>query len=98
MAKKTPTALLKNLKSRLDDLSEGNHSASEVASSLNDWARESTETVKVRIQEEVEAAVLRMGFIKRDEFEKLQARVDKLEGKSKPAKKAAPKKKATVKK
>jgi BMFP domain-containing protein YqiC len=97
MAKKTPTNLFRNLKSHLDDLSEGSHTASEVASTLNDWARESAETIKVRVNEEVEAAVLRMGFIKRDEFDALVKRVKELEKGSAPAKQAGTKKAATKK-
>ena len=97
MAKKTPTNLFRNLKNHLDDLSEGSHSASEVASTLNDWARESAETIKVRVNEEVEAAVLRMGFIKRDEFDALVKRVNELEKGKKPVKKAPVKKASTAK-
>ena len=79
MAKKTPIELLKKLRIHLDELSEGGGSASEVAATLNEWARESAENIKVRVHEEVEEAVLRMGFIKRDEYEKLAERVAKLE-------------------
>lgn len=96
MAPKTPSRIFRDLKERLDHLSDGSHSASDVASTLNDWARESADTVKERIHEEVEAAVLRMGFIKRDEYEKLVDRVAKLEGKSAPKKRTI-KKSATKK-
>ena len=95
MASKTPIEILKKLRIHLEKLSEGDHSASELAATLNDWARESAENIKERIHEEVEEAVLRMGFIKRDEYEKLLARVDKLERAA--ARPSSPKKKAPAK-
>jgi BMFP domain-containing protein YqiC len=51
--------------------------------------------VKVKIAEEVEAQVAKMGFIKRAEYEKLMARVEKLE---KAASKKSTVKKSTTKK
>lgn len=77
---KTPTGeLFSTLKSYLNQISDGDRTPNEVASALNDWARESAESVKVKIAEEVEAQVSKMGFIKRAEYEKLVARVEKLE-------------------
>lgn len=73
------------MKSYLNQISDGDRTPNEVASALNGWARESAESVKVKIAEEVEAQVAKMGFIKRAEYEKLVARVEKLE-KSTPAK------------
>lgn len=92
---KTPTGeLFSTLKGYLNQLSDGDRTPNEVASALNGWARESAESVKAKIAEEVEAQVLKMGFIKRAEYEKLVARVEKLEKspvKNSAAKKAAPK-------
>jgi len=51
---------------------------------------------QAKIHEEVEASVSKMGFIKRDEFDRLAAQVAALNGKT-PSKSAAPKK-ATAKK
>jgi len=88
---KTPTSeLFSTLKSYLNQISDGDRTPNEVASALNGWARESAESVKVKIAEEVEAQVAKMGFIKRAEYEKLMARVEKLE--------KAASKKSTVKK
>jgi BMFP domain-containing protein YqiC len=103
MSKKTPTQVLRNLKAHLDQLSEGNHSAADVAASLNDWARESAELIKVRVHEEVETTVTKMGFIKREEYDLLLARVKKLESQrstseKKPAKKSVAKKTAPTRK
>jgi hypothetical protein len=64
--------------------------------------RESGEAVKLKIEEEVESTVLRMGFVKRAEFDALAAEVAKLSGKpvavKSAAKKTAAPKKATAKK
>lgn len=102
MAKTPANELFSTLKSYFNQLTEGERTPTEVASALNDWARESAESVKAKIAEEVEATVSKMGFVKREEYEKLVTRVAKLE--AKPVKKAAgtpPKataKKSTVKK
>lgn len=50
---------------------------------------ESADSLKAKIHDEVEATVLKMGFVKREEFERLLARVDAIA----PVKKAAPAKK-----
>jgi BMFP domain-containing protein YqiC len=86
MAKTPASELLSTLKGYFNQLSEGERSPSEVANAFNEWARESAESVKAKIGEEVEATVLKMGFIKREEYEKLVARVEKLEGSSAPKK------------
>jgi BMFP domain-containing protein YqiC len=93
---KTPTSeLFSTLKGYFNQLSEGERTPTEVASALNDWARESAESVKAKIAEEVEATVSKMGFVKREEYDKLVARVTSLEKKTvkksaaKPAAKTA---------
>jgi BMFP domain-containing protein YqiC len=87
---KTPTSeLFSTLKGYFNQLSEGERTPTEVASALNDWARESAESVKAKIAEEVEATVSKMGFVKREEYDKLVARVTSLEKKT--VKKAAAK-------
>ncbi|MFM6841520.1 MAG: hypothetical protein ACKOVI_03765 [Candidatus Planktophila sp.] len=105
MAKTPAGELLSTLKSYFHQLTEGERTPTEVASAFNDWARESAESVKAKIAEEVETTVSKMGFIKREEYDKLVARVAQLEGSkkqtAKPVKKvakSAPKKSAkTVK-
>lgn len=94
MAKTPAGELFNTLKSYFNQLTEGERTPTEVASALNDWARESAESVKAKIAEEVETTVSKMGFIKREEYEKLVARVNSLE-KGTSAKKSA--KKAPVK-
>lgn len=76
----TPLAeLFSTLKGYINQLSNGDKSPSEVGSALNDWARDSAESIKSKIQEEVESSVSKMGFIKGDEFELLRERLEKAE-------------------
>jgi BMFP domain-containing protein YqiC len=79
MAKNPTSELFTTLKGYLNQITDGERTPNEVASALNGWARESAESVKVKIAEEVETQVSKMGFIKRAEFDKLSARVEKLE-------------------
>lgn len=88
---KTPTPLTElfaTLKGYVNQLSAGERTPGEVGSALNDWARESAESIKARIHEEVEASVAKMGFVKREEFDALRLRLEKLEKKN--AKKSTP--------
>jgi BMFP domain-containing protein YqiC len=98
MAKNPALELLSTLKSYFNQLSEGERTPTEVAAALNDWARESAESVKAKISEEVEASVSKMGFVKREEYDALVARIEEIEkaGKAK-RKSAAPKAKSTSK-
>ena len=93
--------LFDSLRTYINKVSVNEKSAAEIANSVNAWVRESGEAVKLKIEEEVESTVLRMGFVKRAEFEALAAEVAKLGGKpvvTKSAKKAAAPKKTTAKK
>ena len=93
--------LFDSLRTYINKVSVNEKSAAEIANSVNAWVRESGEAVKLKIEEEVESTVLRMGFVKRAEFEALAAEVAKLAGKpvvTKSAKKATAKKSAAPKK
>ena len=92
MAKTQPSEFFSTLKSYAQKLSDGERTPAEVATALNDWAKESADSVKGRIHDEVESAVLKMGFVKREEFDQLQARVDAI---APVAKKSASTKKST---
>jgi hypothetical protein len=70
------------LKSLADNLASGNKSASDVAGSLNLWLKEGGEALRVKIEDEVERSVSKMGFIKRGEFEALKQQVAELTGAS----------------
>ena len=89
--------LFDSLRTYINKVSVNEKSAAEIANSVNAWVRESGEAVKQKIEEEVEATVLRMGFVKRAEFEALAVEVAKLGGKSVSAK-STEVKKASVKK
>ena len=98
MAKAPVNEVFSTLKSYARKLSDGERTPAEIASALNDWAHESGQTLKAKISEEVEAAVIKMGFVKREEFDALVREVNALKkGKKSPVKKSATKK-APVKK
>ena len=85
---------LSTLKSFANNVHLGDKSATDVADSVNTWLKEGGEALKVKIEDEVERSVSKMGFVKRGEFEALKQEVAALK-KGKPKKSA---KKATVKK
>lgn len=58
----------------------------ELAGQVNDWFHESAESLREKIEDEVEKAVAKRGFVKKSDFAKLEARIAVLEGKSKSAK------------
>ena len=101
---KSSNDLFATLRTYVSKVTEGEKSPAEVAAALNGWARESADALKSKIHEEVESVVLKMGFIKREEFDALAAEVAALKKsakatpmKKRPAKKS-PVKKAAVKK
>jgi len=73
-----PKDLFSTLKVYLTKISEGEHSPAEVMSTVNTWVRESSESIKLKIEEEVEKSVAKMGFVKREEFDQLQSDFKKL--------------------
>jgi BMFP domain-containing protein YqiC len=103
MAKTQASEIFSTLKSYAQKLSDGERTPAEVATALNDWAKESADSVKGRIHDEVESAVEKMGFVKREEFDQLAAEVQRLKkaaskkSTTKAAQKTAPKKKVVKK-
>lgn len=93
---KSSNDLFSTLRTYISKVTEGEKSPAEVAAALNGWARESADALKSKIHEEVEASVAKMGFVKRDEFDRLAAQVAAMKGRS-PAKKSAAKKSAAKK-
>jgi BMFP domain-containing protein YqiC len=87
---------LSTLRSFTNNVQLGNKSASDVADSLNAWLKEGGDALKVKIEDEVERSVSKMGFVKRGEFEALKQEVASLKKGSpkKVAKKSAVKKSA----
>jgi BMFP domain-containing protein YqiC len=90
---------LSTLKSIANNVQLGNKSATDVADSVNAWVKESSEALKVKIEDEVERSVSKMGFVKRGEFEALKQEVASLKkGAKKSAVKKTTAKKSAVKK
>ena len=85
------------IKTLIENVQLGNKSGSEVAQSVNIWLKEGGEAIKVKIEDEVERSVSKMGFVKRGEFEALKQEVATLKKDGVSAKKN-PAKKSTVKK
>jgi BMFP domain-containing protein YqiC len=94
---KASNDLFSTLRTYLTKVTEGERSPAEVAAAVNSWARESADALKAKIHEEVEASVAKMGFIKRDEFDRLAAQVAALGGKSTSGKKSPAKKSGSTK-
>lgn len=85
------------IRSLIDNLQVGNKSGTEVAQSVNVWLKEGGEALKVKIEDEVERSVSKMGFVKRGEFEALKQEVAALK-KANPSSKKIATKKTTAKK
>ena len=89
--------IFSTLRTYLNKVSDGDKNASEVASTVNQWLREGGEALKIKVEDEVERSVSKMGFVKRGEFEALKEEVARLKmGKS--SKKSDEPKKKKVKK
>jgi BMFP domain-containing protein YqiC len=98
---KSSNDLFATLRTYVSKVTEGEKSPAEVAAALNGWARESAEALKSKIHEEVEASVAKMGFVKREEFDRLAAQVAAMKGGTtvkKSATKKSSAKKTSVKK
>lgn len=100
--------IFSTLRVYLSKVTEGEHTPAEVLASVNAWLRESGESIKAKIEEEVERAVAKRGFVKQADFDRLKKDVDALRiavkapkktvAKQTSTKKAAPAKSKTVKK
>jgi hypothetical protein len=85
------TAILQGF---IADIAEGKGATGEFLTSLNAWGKEFTEGLREKVEKEVDASVSKLGFVKRDEYDRLAARIAALEsGKSvkvkSPVKKSA---------
>lgn len=96
--------IFSTLRTYLTKVTDGDTKATEVASAVNQWLREGGEALKVKIEDEVERSVSKMGFVKRGEFEALKEELARLkvelknDGPTKTATKKATPKKTAVKK
>ena len=89
--------IFSTLRTYLSKVTDGDTKATEVASAVNQWLREGGEALKVKIEDEVERSVSKMGFVKRGEFEALKEELARLkvELKNEGSTEAAPKKEST---
>ncbi len=90
--------IFSTLRTCVNKISDGDKNASEVASTVNQWLREGGEALKIKIEDEVERSVSKMGFVKRGEFEALKEEVARLKMSQSSTVKKSPAKKPTVKK
>jgi len=91
---------LSTLKTFTSKLSDGEKSPAEMATALNAWLKDGGEALKIKIEDEVERSVSKMGFIKRGEFEALKQEVEALKkgaGKNSYSKKDVSKKASSKK-
>ncbi len=72
---KEPVALLREY---LAKVNKGEKSAQEVLSAVGGWMKESGDSLKNKIEVEVEAAVKRMGFAKKSDLDELADEVAEL--------------------
>ena len=87
--------LFSTLRSYASKVSSGEKSAAEVSAAFAAWAKESGEGIKDKVEEEIESALLKMGFIRKSDLAPLVKRIDELErviGKKPVATKTNPKK------
>ena len=89
--------IFSTLRVYLSKLAEGEHTPAEVLASVNAWLRESGESIKAKIDEEVERAVAKRGFVKQVDFDRLAKEVEALRSSNDKPKKAAAKKTAAKK-
>ena len=90
--------IFSTLRTYLNKISDGDKNASEVASTVNQWLREGGEALKIKIEDEVERSVSKMGFVKRGEFQALKEEVARLKIEGTAAAKKATTKKSAAKK
>ncbi len=90
------TAILQGF---IADIAEGKGATGEFLTSLNAWGKEFTEGLREKVEKEVDASVSKLGFVKRDEYDRLAARIAALEsGQSVKVKSPAKKSMKAVKK
>ena len=70
--------LFSALKVYLQKVADGERSPAEVMASVNSWLRDSGESVKSKVEEEVGKSVSKMGFVKREEVERLKSEINEL--------------------
>lgn len=91
--------LLSALRTYLTKVSSGEKSPQEVAAALNTWARESSDAIKARVEEELARSAKKMGFAKQSEVDQIKKDLAEIRqhllGATKPAPKQGGKKTAS---
>jgi hypothetical protein len=72
--------LFSALKNYAAKLSNGEKTPAEIATALNHWLKESGDSLKEKIENEVSQSVAKMGFAKQSDLLKLQKQIDLLKG------------------
>lgn len=88
--------LFASLRTYLNKVSDGERTPAELANALNNWVKQSGDVLKSKIDEEVHNTVTRMGFIKREEFDKLKAEFEEFKKSQNTKSFVAPKKSASA--
>lgn len=70
--------LFSTLKVYLTKVTDGERTPAQVVSEVNTWVHESAESIKSKVEEEVEKSVSKMGFVKREEVDRLKSELDHL--------------------
>ncbi|MEY3736437.1 MAG: hypothetical protein RLZZ251_153 [Actinomycetota bacterium] len=70
--------LFSALRTYLSQVSGVEKTPQEIAAALNLWARESSEAIKERIEEEIQRSAKKMGFAKQSDLDALAREVEKL--------------------
>ena len=70
--------LLSALRTYLSKVSGGEKTPQEVAAALNTWARESSEAIKSRVEDELKRSATKMGFAKQSEVDRISRELEEL--------------------
>ena len=70
--------LLSALRTYLSKVSGGEKTPQEIAAALNVWARESSEAIRTRVEEELKKSAQKMGFAKQADLDRLTKDLEEL--------------------
>ena len=71
--------VLGNLREYLSQLHQGEKSSSELSADFGLWLKEGGESIKEKVESEIESAALRMGFVQVEELDSARSRIKALE-------------------
>ena len=70
--------LFSALRTYLTKVTAGEKTPQEIAAALNTWARESSDAIKIRVEEEIQRSAKKMGFAKQSDLEKVARELEEL--------------------